>query len=379
MTMSQDNSSLAALKTEEINEFLLKAKNTYHQVVDAELDKINKLILDAKKQKREYYLVLDIVSHKPKYGEVILAMQLGIILKILGIDLKCFIFTQDPKKHALKEIISADEVMLNLLADIYPIANFLLGYAGIDYEFIENIPTQNCILRDLKDKILFADQLIDIRKSKTSKELLKRPYNFYSYNQELLQVVLIKYNFRLKTITKPWLIGDIMKTNFGKISKVRLDNTATYFATNFRYNLARNEKNSNAGLILHIAKLIWNRYKIKTLVLTNKGGYTKLLKSEYWEKGIVVFANPGSFIDESCASVQTKFLYQIQGGGITMWHVWSSMLSYLIQADPGKLIEYKKESYCGISDTNNQVFISTRDYNPNLFFERLKFMIESGI
>ena len=225
--------SLSKLKTEEIKEFLIKAKNKYHPIVDIAMHKIDNLILETENQNTPFYLVIDIVSHKPKYGEVLLVMQLAIILNKLGLNIKCFIFVQDAKSHILKQLIETDEVMLNLLNDIYPITKLLLGYTEVTYEFVSNISTQNTILKDLKNNILFADQLIQIRRSKGSQELFSRQYNLFDYNQELLQMVLIKNNNRLRKIKTPWLIGDILKAKFERISKIRLDSEKLYYATNF--------------------------------------------------------------------------------------------------------------------------------------------------
>ena len=304
--------NICELSNDDINHFLIRTRDSYLDVVHDE-EKLASMIKDKKHD--EYSVVIDLCSHKPKYGEVLLTFQLIIMLKILGININCYIFNSNHKEHCFSQLVQNDKVMAKLFDEIAEFSEILLPGFGINCETIYDIKTQNNFLLDMRNNILFGDQLIERRRAKTVGELLKFKYNFFSFNQQLIHIVMVKYNNILRLSKESWLIGDIIR-RISLNSDLKNENES-YFATNFRFNTERPKKNSNLEYVSNIAKRVWERYNVKTLINTCEDGHSFYINSNYYDSKHVFFARPGHFLEESYVLVQSELLYQAQGGGIS--------------------------------------------------------------
>ena len=165
----------------------------------------------------EKILVIDLTSNKPKYGEIILAMQTIIVLKYLGYAVKVYIFKKkEIEGHLFEKLMKIDNLMYDAYNDIDELAQILLIESGITYSITKDKKTQLSILRTKKDNILFADAIYQAYCLASKGKVYLQPNHpeyrtFWNLNQELLSLLFAQYKWELCRSNCNYLVGDILK------------------------------------------------------------------------------------------------------------------------------------------------------------------------
>ena len=102
-------------RIDKIATFYNSCKKKYDQQVLKELISTHKQVASMLNNKRgEYrkYIIIDLTISKPKYGEIISAMQTCIALKHLGFSVTLYIFRSNAlSNHIFSDLINNDLVM----------------------------------------------------------------------------------------------------------------------------------------------------------------------------------------------------------------------------------------------------------------------------
>lgn len=360
------------LKIDEITSFYQECKNKYSPMTIEEFKGLSAIIqknYDGNcKEEHSLIVVVDLINQKPKYGELIHTFQTCIALKILKVSIKVYLFMPNSgTKMYWKKLITHDTVMQGLFKDASSLATILLGEFDIKHKVVSDPEFQNKLLMQTHTKILFGTTIRKIIKYRTKKEFEGLYSNFFKLNQELLSLILVQYYDILTNHSKEWLVGDLLRKKFA------LKEQGTYLTTNFRYNPQRMAKNSDAKMTLRLANYFWRRYSYKTLILTCEKGQKLLNNSCEISQDAIIYGKPGSFIQESILAANTKMFYQVQGGGIGIWPLFSKNIPYIFICDPGCLVCFNQKSLHPISNHTTQEYYSILDATvKNIFWGRMK-------
>ena len=227
------------LNEKDVVRFRKNIEENYFEQVRNELLEIEQYFHKGKSTKHTKIFAIDLITHKPKYGEILLTVQTAIIYKALGIDSKFIIFRGSVGEYCFSQLISDDKVMSRLLEEVETICKPLLEYWKIPFFSLENIVEQNNFLRKNSQEIVFSSDVITRRCKRTMKELLAINYNFFTLNQQLLQSLLVIFANELRDFDKKLLIGDILKSATNKESNNIYSHFNEMFSTNYRFNQTR--------------------------------------------------------------------------------------------------------------------------------------------
>jgi hypothetical protein len=318
-------------------------------------------------------MIIDLNNHKIKYGEILMAFQTAIILKSMAVNIKvCIFLPKNVEGNIYNRMIKNDIIMHRAFNDVVSLANLILNQAKIDHLIIQDNIEEQLFLTENIDNLMFGIQNARLHKVLSIEECKNVAFNFFVLNQELLSLLVAYKSYYLQQRDTWWLIGNLLKT-------INSENKRTaknrYIATNYRYNLSRPDKNSDALKLIRNARDLWDKFNIKTLVVTCEYGKKDLHKKMVNPEEYVFFAQPGNYIEESFALVEAEFLYQIQGGGINVWHVLSSNLPYLLKFSPGHLIPFKREALFSFSNPEIQEYLITGEVDDTIFKEKAEDML----
>ena len=359
------------------NQYIKEILSQFAEEVFVDLKKIELMRMISDPERKKIIVVLDLVKYKPKYGEVLFSMQTAIILSRLGLCVKVVAIVSDSRNNEdYKRLVENDKVMKQVEEDIEHLMKLILLPKGIECKIIED---SNEIANKLEDTrqgyVLFKESIVNRRSNMAAKKIDRKKDNFFIFNQQLLQVLLMLNRKELLKETSPFLIGDIMKELSIKDKDIFRSDQSNVFATNFRYNLARAKKNSSTEQAIELAKILWKKFNAKTLFTTCKDGKYALENTDGFDAQFMMFYKPGNFIEESKAIVQSRMLYQIQGGGITSWHYCSNTLDYISLAWPGHIKPYKNKVLFPTGEYSRQLFMELNEENAKLFYGKLKTFI----
>lgn len=348
------------LKIDEIANFYQKCKQKYSPMTIEEFKKLSSLIQknhdSNNKELCRLIVVIDLIKQKPKYGELIHTFQSCIALKILKVDLKVYLFLPHSKtKMYWKRMITSDKVMRRVFDDAHSLATMLLSGFDIKHKVVYDPQYQNKLLEQTHTKIFFGTTVRRMNSFRIKKEFEGMYSNFFKLNQEFLSLLLVQYHDDLRNYPKEWLVGDLLRKNY-KSSK-----QDSYLTTNFRYNPQRENKNSDAKNTLKMANYFWKHYSYKTLILTCERGQKFLIDSCGSNQDAMIFGQPGVFIQESILAANTKMFYQIQGGGMGIWPLFSKNIPYIFLCDAGCLVCFNSNSLHPIASNMTQEYYSILD------------------
>ncbi len=353
-----------------IAEFYNKCKKRYGMEVFTEFEKIHDEIRNMIKYNYTKYtkvLIIDLTISKPKYGEVIAVMQTCNVLNKLGYEVKLYIFKRkEIDGHVFEAMIKNDRVMMSAYRDIERIAGMLVKSQGMKCKVVEDKELQRTILENKSGQVLFSNT-IKSSNSCTRKQEYAEIDNFFALNQKLLSILFVQFCSFLKGNSKIYLVGDILKEQSSK------DGIRNLITTNFRFNKIRPSKNGQVATIINAAEYFYKKVSYQTMVLTCKDGQNYLKKHSQVGNSIV-FGSPGKFIEESKLLINSAFYHQVQGGGIGVWPLFSSSIPYTVLCDPGCLIPYKSRSLFAISETEKQVFLTSRECTFQEYWKNTKDM-----
>ena len=286
-------------------------------------------MLNNKRGEYRKYIIIDLTISKPKYGEIISAMQTCIALKHLGFSVTLYIFRSNAlSNHIFSDLINNDLVMKKAYMDVETVATLLLQNQGVICKLVQDKHLQSTILDDHEKSVLFRDTLYKSH-GYSEKNQYGAIENFFALNQEFLSLLFVQYASFFLSIKCKYLAGDILR----EASKREVKHSGNYISTNFRLNLSRPNKNGDATMIVRKADYFYKKYSYRTLVLTCKHGHEYLSKYSK-DNDAIIYGFPGNFIEESKLLVNSKFFYQVQGGGIGVWPLFSNEIPlrfYVIQ------------------------------------------------
>ena len=339
---------------ETINEFMI----THKQISNMDNNHV------AKYKKN---IVIDLTVSKPKYGELIHTIQTCIVLKHLGFTVKLYIFKANSlSNHIFEGLLNNDLVMKNAYEDIEEIATITLQNQGIVCKIVEDRVLQSKILDDHDNSVIFRDTL-QTSHGCSDKKQYSATKNFFALNQEFLSLLFVQYCSFLLSLDKKYLVGDILR----EASKGENKQEDKYISTNFRFNPARPIKNGDVKTIISAAEYFYKKYSCKTLVLTCKQGHrylNKIIKNS----DSIIYGSPGNFIEESKLLVHSKLFYQVQGGGIGIWPLFSNEIPFAFLCDPGCLVPYTSKTLFSIHNFETQVFLSSKEKVLEEFWSETK-------
>ena len=143
-----------------IGNFYSRCKEGYSPHTFDELSRIYKEVDQIKRTESGLFrkiLIVDLMSNKPKYGEIIMAMQTIIALKCLGYKVKVYIYKKrEIEGHVFEGMMKMDSVMTDAYHDTEELAKILLIKSGIPCKIVEDKESQMEI-QTRKDVILYAD------------------------------------------------------------------------------------------------------------------------------------------------------------------------------------------------------------------------------
>ena len=301
-------------------------------------------------------IIIDLTVSKPKYGEIIHTIQTCIVLKHLGFTVKLYIFKANSlSNHIFSNLLKNDLVMKNAYEDIEEIVTIILQNQGIVCKIVENKVLQLKILDDHENSIVFRDTL---HKSHGCSD--RRQYgaikNFFALNQEFLSLLFVQYCSFLFSLDDKYLVGDILREASMEANK----QGEKYISTNFRFNSSRPDKNGDATTIASTAEYFYKKYSCKTLVLTCKHGHSYLSKN-IKNSDSIIYGSPGNFIEESKLLVHSRLFYQVQGGGIGIWPLFSNEIPFAFLCDPGCLVPYTSKTLFSIHNSKTQIYLPRKE------------------
>ena len=239
--------------------------------------------------------------------------------------------------------------------DVETVATLLLQNQGVICKLVQDKNLQSTILDDNEKSVLFRDTLYKSH-GYSEKNQYGAIENFFALNQEFLSLLFVQYASFFLSIKCKYLAGDILR----EASKREVKHSGNYISTNFRLNLSRPNKNGDATMIVRKADYFYKKYSYRTLVLTCKHGHEYLSKYSK-DNDAIIYGFPGNFIEESKLLVNSKFFYQVQGGGIGVWPLFSNEIPFAILCNPGCLVPYTNKTLFGIHNSQKQIFLSSKE------------------
>jgi len=273
------------------------------------------------------YLIVDIHNYKPKYGEILIALQCFHLLRNYFSDfhqLRLLIIKPSVDSEARwAKRFADDSVMRSCLNDI----DSLLCITGV--------------LKDQQCSFPPSSNLFDYVHRHANLFIFGANYsprfNLYKSYQILLTKLVhtLSPSASLSSNHSAYLVGNILRHNLPTPETTLLP----YVSTVFRYNIARPAKNQLLEPLLAISRYLFSNYGIKTLVLTSLEGANYLqsvIKSPLYTH-FVLAPNSGNFICQLSYGVNSIFHFQENGGGISVPFLLSSINSYFICQPAGYL------------------------------------------
>ena len=354
------------------NKFLESACKYYDNIAVNEF----KLLTNEIGNNTGKYIIFDFTKHKPKYGEIIMAIQTAIFIKKLGFDTQIVAFLALNRGNLIhKKIWMHDKTMQDVVKDLKKIFEMFLTPHGIKWEILFDKVAQEKIInsKEFQSKVLFGNANKLVFNTKSREEYIRTDYNFFRSNQELLSMIVAGYIHEPTHELKEYFIGDFLKIQSSSDKYSSLRDT---LVTNFRYTPGRPAKNGDPKQILELAKRLYEYFGKKTLITTSGEG-RKLMKEVSNGKDYpILFSNPGDFIEESKSAVNCKLLYLHQGGGISTWYVLSKKMPFFLLAASNPLLYYEKFRLLAHHDIISQVYRNPTPNKINNFYVDLKNYLE---
>ncbi len=274
----------------------------------------------------KYTFFLDLSVSKAKYGELLILLQITELLRALGHETAIYLvvnFSKDNKRLAttLKHI-GGDSVMKKCSLQ----CDELLSKSIICSNYIFVIPHARFykLLTSQLDysslgEVIYIDDYIS-RKCVLAK-------------QHALLSSLIEAVARLEGSFNSYLVGENLLSN----TKTSNNYPFPYATSVYRYNdlIYRDAKNTNEDFLIKMAELVYSKLGLHTLVFTSREGAERM-RNKIKNISFIALANcPGDFIGQLYCIGDSRFHYQIGGGGMSIPFMLSQSYNYCIMQNTG--------------------------------------------
>ena len=191
---------------------------------------------------KELNAIIDLKWVKPKYGELIHALNCISTLKALGVVTNIYLFEAEKselwvcgKENKTNE---ADIVGASVYDNIGKINDEVLAGRNIEVTRVTKLEREKAIIKNLEGKILFENLVkANMRGEKwVDKGKVK---NFFTLTRELYSLLTALFHKQLEAYEEDYLFGDRLREKYRKLNTI-----GEYMTTNFRYNPARPTKNN---------------------------------------------------------------------------------------------------------------------------------------
>ncbi|WP_186587268.1 hypothetical protein [Synechococcus sp. A15-28] len=315
--------------------------------------------------------IIDLKWVKPKYGELIHALNCISTLKALGVVTNIYIF--EAEKSGLwsyekeNKTNKTDKVGASVYENIGKINDEVLAGRNIEIIRVTELEREKTIIKNLEGTILF-EKLVQANMIEEEWVDKKKVKNFFTLTRELYSLLTALFHKRLEAYEENYLFGDRLREKYRKKNTI-----GEYMTTNFRYNRARPIKNNNPFAIMETITNLYNEYGQKTIILTCKEG-RDYLNSIYTRNKLVLFGNSGNFMDEIITASQSRLHYQINGGGISEVCILSKDVNYVLYADAIWVTPYSSQRLYRYNSCPGQTWINERSNH-----ETYEYMIRQNI
>ena len=230
--------------------FLERASKKYHSYTIEEFKSLTKSVGSNLKK----LMILDLTKHKPKYGEIMMAIQTAIFLTQLGLETKVVAFAEsDLRNNIYEEVWKQDQSMHKIMKDLKNMFEVFLTPQRICWEIIYDKGEQESIIGNetCLSSSLFGEANKKIFNANSREEFVRNGCNFFRFNQEFLSMLIVDHINNQEYRIHDYFVGDLLK----KQSSIENENKfSDVLATNFRYTPGREIKNGNPKQILLMAR-----------------------------------------------------------------------------------------------------------------------------